>query len=115
MVAIEDQPTSRPPSRPTTTGSAVVFNTNSDFGGGGGGGFGGSPRPQKSRTGYRGLASSTGRGLSYSALTESRPSITRSFAAMDDSAGSLSPASSLTTRSSLSSAAERKEVRGRSI
>lgn len=121
MVAIEDQPRSNPSSAPCSP-PASLFNQSA---------FADTTaffhsnhhnnyqqpqqpqqRPQKTRAGYRSLASHRGGGggLSYSSLTtESRPSITRSFAAAKeeeeeaecttDTQTSLSPASSFTTAS----------------
>ncbi|KAF3766907.1 hypothetical protein M406DRAFT_321401 [Cryphonectria parasitica EP155] len=116
MVAIEDQPSSRPCSR-NGDYHHHLHHHHTAFGV-----FGTRPQPQvKSRAGYRGLASSSaanaGRGLSYAALTESRPSITHSFAAIDDSAtaGSLSPTSSIATTTTMNSAGGRQEMRGLSI
>lgn len=99
LVAIEDQSPTRRSSSPAMSYFLTNNHSEIDF-------AQGSTKPQvvKSRAGYRGLASSANRGgLSYSGLTESRPSITHSFAAIDDSVTSLSPTSSISGASSSSS------------
>lgn len=111
MVAIEDQPRSNPSSAPCSP-AASLFNNHLPTAFSSDTAFYHNfqqqqQRPQKTRAGYRSLASSTNRGgggLSYSSLTtESRPSITRSFAIAKDeemeTPTSLSPTSSFTTAS----------------
>ncbi|CAN8101863.1 unnamed protein product [Discula destructiva] len=132
MIAIEDQPT-RPVSASTNrsffntngstttfgplssaTGSNVNININTTNA---------RPKtPMKTRAGYRGLASSSaangGRGLAYATAltTETRPSITQSFATLDDAnGGAMSPGTSLATSSEGSASPSRHEGRGQSI
>lgn len=113
MVAIEDQPPSNPSSA-SCSPAASLFNSRLPSAYSSDTAFYHNfqqqqqQRPPKSRAGYRSLASSTNRGgggrLSYSSLTtESRPSITRSFAVAKEeemeTPTSLSPTSSFTTAS----------------
>lgn len=111
MIAMEDQPSTRPSSSNQHAGG-ITFYSHGRVNGLSSGVQAGAGRPQqvKSRAGYRGLASSSAaasrnNSLAYVSLTESRPSLTHSFAATVDSTTPLAPlvpTNSYTTTSSAS-------------
>lgn len=107
MVAMEDQPSTRPSSS-NQHASGITYYSHVGVG---------RPHQVKSRAGYRGLASSSAAGasrkgsLAYVSLTESRPSLTHSFAATVDSSTPLAPTTSFTTSSSASIAPVGREGR----
>lgn len=110
MVAMEDQPSTRPSSSNQHAGGMTFYSHGRVNGGLASGAQVGAGRPQqvKSRPGYRGLASSSAvnasrnGSLAYASPSESRPSLTHSFAATVDSCTPLAPTTSYTTSSSAS-------------